>query len=221
MRHKSLPGRVTLCGAQYRADRVTLEDTEVTCQECKAVLYDPLMRVMTNLCPGENRSCQALEVSTARALIKAVEVYVLMGNDNPIAVCTDRAQADLWQSQLHDPGALDLRAPGLVGMAESWHPSYYVRVYPVPLNPQSPMKRAIEPHPQNPNYPKTWPRPKSLCGCGHTGDGPNSQHDVTEFGVDGHGPCAVPDCTCLKFSWARWTPEYRAAMDFLKAQRTS
>lgn len=43
---------------------------------------------------------------------------------------------------------------------------------------------------------------KSICLCGHTGDGPGSQHANTL--AEGHGPCMVNKCTCLKFTWARW-----------------
>jgi hypothetical protein len=40
---------------------------------------------------------------------------------------------------------------------------------------------------------------KSVCTCGHTGDGPRSCHN----GFNGHGPCAI--CDCEQFTWARWT----------------
>lgn len=47
--------------------------------------------------------------------------------------------------------------------------------------------------------------PKSICTCGHTGDGAQSQH--TGFG--GHGACIFDGGACCgQFSWARWTPEY-------------
>lgn len=56
--------------------------------------------------------------------------------------------------------------------------------------------------------------PKSVCGCGHTGDGAKAQH----LGYGGHGACnATPldgrnECQCAKFTWAGWTPEYKQFM---------
>ena len=51
--------------------------------------------------------------------------------------------------------------------------------------------------------------PKSICACGHTGDGPNSQHitDGESLGSlpadddpnQGHGACT--GCDCQKFIW--------------------
>lgn len=38
---------------------------------------------------------------------------------------------------------------------------------------------------------------KSFCTCGHTGDGPKSQHG----GEIGHGSCMVKGCKCEKFTW--------------------
>lgn len=43
--------------------------------------------------------------------------------------------------------------------------------------------------------------PKSLCFCGHLGDGPNSSH----AGPIGHGVCTVIGCRCQKFIWAKFT----------------
>ena len=47
--------------------------------------------------------------------------------------------------------------------------------------------------------------PKSMCGCGHTGDGMDSQHDDRYSA--GHGACKK--CTCKQFSWTAWTPEFK------------
>ncbi len=41
---------------------------------------------------------------------------------------------------------------------------------------------------------------KSLCTCGHSGDGTNSMHG----GYIGHGPCRYAGCDCQKFSWAKF-----------------
>lgn len=51
--------------------------------------------------------------------------------------------------------------------------------------------------------------PKSICLCGHTGDGPNSAHG----GLIGHGPCLVDDCACRKFTWASFTLYGQEMMD--------
>lgn len=41
--------------------------------------------------------------------------------------------------------------------------------------------------------------PQSWCICGHTGDGPNSEHaDTVE---PGHGKCIHSSCPCSKFTW--------------------
>jgi hypothetical protein len=46
---------------------------------------------------------------------------------------------------------------------------------------------------------------KSLCSCGHTGDGEGGDHgDTLAFG---HGPCLVPGCSCRHFTWVKWLPE--------------
>lgn len=59
--------------------------------------------------------------------------------------------------------------------------------------------------------------PKSICKCGHTGDGVDSQHDhIMHEEVDewepGHGECNV--CGCERFTWTKFTDDfisYRAA----------
>ena len=47
--------------------------------------------------------------------------------------------------------------------------------------------------------------PMSICTCGHTGDGPNSQHD-DRYGI-GHGACTVEGCNCKQFTWDRFIEE--------------
>ena len=49
-------------------------------------------------------------------------------------------------------------------------------------------------------------RGKSICRCGHTGDGPNSEHDARY--AEGHGPCLR--CDCPQFTWARYRKESRS-----------
>lgn len=47
--------------------------------------------------------------------------------------------------------------------------------------------------------------PRSLCVCGHPGDGPFSSHDDSRF-TAGHGACVFPGCKCEQFTWARFLP---------------
>ena len=47
---------------------------------------------------------------------------------------------------------------------------------------------------------------KSMCTCGHIGDGAKSQHD----GINGHGRCIEPGCDCIQFTWKFWLPHYQA-----------
>ena len=48
-------------------------------------------------------------------------------------------------------------------------------------------------------------QPKSVCTCGHLGDGARSQH--TGFG--GHGSCIFDGGSCCeKFTWKAWHPDY-------------
>lgn len=51
----------------------------------------------------------------------------------------------------------------------------------------------------------------SLCTCGHTGDGPKSQHEAfcddpgcPEHVVAGKGRCLVRGCSCTRFTWKRF-----------------
>jgi hypothetical protein len=50
--------------------------------------------------------------------------------------------------------------------------------------------------------------PKSVCACGHQGDGFGSHHK----GVTGHGKCRVPDCDCSKFTWSEFTPSFASVL---------
>jgi len=50
--------------------------------------------------------------------------------------------------------------------------------------------------------------PHSICTCGHTGDGPDSDHSSSRL-VLGHGRCTVPGCQCQQFTWRAWTPEFQ------------
>lgn len=79
--------------------------------------------------------------------------------------------------------------------------------------------KAIKPHPQNPNFPFSYGMPKSLCGCGHSGDGPNSEHAPTDLGTPGHGKCDVKDCACVKFRWAEWHPFYKEVLKDLRSRQ--
>jgi hypothetical protein len=48
---------------------------------------------------------------------------------------------------------------------------------------------------------------KSLCTCGHTGDGAKSMH-LDNPGANGHGPCRAAGCSCEKFTWKEFLPEF-------------
>lgn len=51
--------------------------------------------------------------------------------------------------------------------------------------------------------------PKSVCSCGHLGDGAYGSH----AGILGHGSCVRENCPCSKFTWAGWCPAYVAALE--------
>lgn len=51
---------------------------------------------------------------------------------------------------------------------------------------------------------KQFVGPKSLCACGHTGDGENSDHAGDEV-LSGKGTCLVPGCACVRFTWKQFT----------------
>ena len=48
--------------------------------------------------------------------------------------------------------------------------------------------------------------PKSICSCGHTGDGRYTQHK--DRIAAGHGACKVKGCECKQFTWVKWHSEY-------------
>ena len=54
---------------------------------------------------------------------------------------------------------------------------------------------------------KEYTGPRSLCSCGHLGDGPNSDHGASDLGTPGHGKCNK--CDCKIFSWNKFTNEYQ------------
>lgn len=64
-------------------------------------------------------------------------------------------------------------------------------------------------------FTRTYKRAKSLCTCGHTGDGPNSNHFDGGF-VQGHEACRVKDCGCPRFTWTAWCAEFAAALNKIK-----
>ena len=57
----------------------------------------------------------------------------------------------------------------------------------------------------------TWRGPKSVCTCGHLGDGSDSDHGP----FDGHGACRVEGCDCQQFTWAGWNEQFQGALDQL------
>ncbi len=65
----------------------------------------------------------------------------------------------------------------------------------------------------NPIIIVTSTEPKSICQCGHTGDGPNSEHSDTF--QEGHGACN--ECDCVQFTWKELTPYGITVSKYLKA----
>ncbi len=59
---------------------------------------------------------------------------------------------------------------------------------------------------------------RSRCTCGHTGDGPHSQHFDTPF-AKGHGECRL--CDCQKFTWKNWTRYGEWLARLIKRERTA
>jgi len=57
----------------------------------------------------------------------------------------------------------------------------------------------------------TYREPKSLCTCGHEGDGGGSPHEAFA-GEAGHGKCKVPGCPCEHFVWTGWTRAFAMAL---------
>jgi hypothetical protein len=53
--------------------------------------------------------------------------------------------------------------------------------------------------------------PKSLCTCGHTGDGEGSQHGNENVNF-GSGKCLVNGCDCARFTWKQWTKKFENFM---------
>lgn len=45
----------------------------------------------------------------------------------------------------------------------------------------------------------------SVCICGHTGGGPNTQHRGRY--ASGHGACKAKDCNCKQFTWDKFFSE--------------
>lgn len=65
--------------------------------------------------------------------------------------------------------------------------------------------------------PLAFAGPRGICVCGHTGNGPNSDHADdnlrTSDTVQGTGVCHAPDCQCSRFQMARRTPEWQRYLD--------
>lgn len=58
---------------------------------------------------------------------------------------------------------------------------------------------------------ESWRGPKSVCSCGHDGDGTDTDHAKSGL-APGHGMCLVPGCPCRKFRWKKHTSTYLAAL---------
>ncbi len=66
------------------------------------------------------------------------------------------------------------------------------------------------------NKGKQFVGPKSLCQCGHTGDGENSDH-ANEQVSGGSGACLVPGCVCGRFTWKQFTKKYETFLERSKS----
>ena len=62
---------------------------------------------------------------------------------------------------------------------------------------------------------KVFDGPKSICVCGHTGDGENSQHGNENYSF-GSGRCLVPGCDCARFTWKGWTKKFERFLESRK-----
>jgi len=63
--------------------------------------------------------------------------------------------------------------------------------------------------------PENYQKAKSMCDCGHHGDGPNSDHeDHFQFG---HGRCKVSGCDCIQFTWVGWTLPFEEYLERRKS----
>jgi hypothetical protein len=61
----------------------------------------------------------------------------------------------------------------------------------------------------------TYQGPKSICTCGHAGDGTGKGSvGMTSLhaGIIGHGACTVSGCPCGKFTWKAFLPSFEAAL---------
>jgi hypothetical protein len=58
------------------------------------------------------------------------------------------------------------------------------------------------------NKGKKFEGPKSICMCGHTGDGEGSQHVDVVLAGDGQGKCSVNGCGCQRFTWMQSTKKF-------------
>ena len=56
--------------------------------------------------------------------------------------------------------------------------------------------------------PSEYDKPRSICRCGHTGDGPGSQHGKILEKDDGGGKCNVKGCDCDRFTWKNFTKDF-------------
>lgn len=64
--------------------------------------------------------------------------------------------------------------------------------------------------------------PKSMCVCGHSGDGAHSDHSndspvfMRKPVVIGHGRCKMKKCECERFTWKAFTLPFEMALKKIK-----
>ena len=74
---------------------------------------------------------------------------------------------------------------------------------------ERPKAKQPTPQQQQQAQPAVFYGARSLCTCGHTGDSFPDGSKTQHAGMVGHGKCTMPGCNCVKFTWARFTDEYR------------
>lgn len=67
---------------------------------------------------------------------------------------------------------------------------------------------------------KQFVGPRSLCMCGHTGDGIDSEHSTLIGSTeDGTGDCLVNGCDCVRFTWKQFTKKFENFLEGGKGVR--
>ncbi len=63
---------------------------------------------------------------------------------------------------------------------------------------------------------RVYQGPRSMCACGHAGDGTGRGHagEISlHAGALGHGSCVFKGCKCVKCTWSEYLPGFAATID--------